>query len=186
MDKKRIFVWIDLEMTGLNPEKDVILEIAIVITDHLCKILYAGTSFVVHQSDEMLDCMDVWCKKTHSESGLIADVKKSDNSISFVEQKLVEIITQYAPNKNGILAGNSVWQDRLFLAKYMPKILNQLHYRILDVTTIKELAIAWYNINPFKKGDSHRALVDVLESIKELDYYKELIFKREKIFFKFI
>jgi len=177
MDKKRIFVWLDLEMTGLNIEKDVILEIAIVITDHLCNIIYEGSSFVVHQSEAILQSMDDWCKKTHTESGLVADVQKSENTISFVQEELIKLINQFAPKKSGILAGNSVWQDRIFLAKYMPKVVDLLHYRILDVSSVKELVLAWYNIVPFKKDDSHRALTDIYESMKELEYYRNLVFK---------
>lgn len=178
MDKKKTFVWLDLEMTGLDIKNDVILEIAIVITDSYCNVLYDGTSYVIHQSDELLARMDVWCTKTHTASGLVFDVQKSKNKIDYVEKMLVHTIQQYAPNKCGILAGNSVWQDRLFLAKYMPNILELLHYRILDVSSIKELALAWYPIIPYKKSDAHRALPDIHESIKELLYYKNTVFQK--------
>lgn len=178
MDQKRVFVWIDLEMTGLSIERDVILEIAVVITDSLCNVLYSGTSYVIHQPSDLFLGMDDWCTQTHTKSGLVSDVKQSRNTISFAQDEIVNIINQYAPKKCGILAGNSVWQDRLFLAKYMPKIIEVLHYRILDVSSIKELALAWYSIKPFKKSDSHRALPDIHESIKELLYYKDMIFQK--------
>jgi len=181
MDKKRVFVWLDLEMTGLDVERDVILEVAIIITDHLCNVLYLGTSYVIRQPENVLSSMDAWCTKTHTESGLVADVLQSPHSVQSVEQALAEIITQYAPNKRGILAGNSVWKDRLFLAKYMPKVVELLHYRLLDVSSIKELAFAWYTIAPYKKSDSHRALPDIHESIRELLYYKEVVFKKSII-----
>lgn len=174
------FVWIDLEMTGLNINKDVILEAAIIITDTQGNILYPGSSYVIHQQNEILATMDKWCKNTHTKNGLIKLVQESKISVADVEKILVEIINNHVKEKNGILAGNTVWQDRNFLEKYMPNVLNLLHYRLLDISTLKELGIAWYGKEvKYIKKEAHRALDDLFESINELKHYRKLLFKEQ-------
>jgi len=180
MQEIKKFVWIDLEMTGLDITKDVILEVAIIITDHNCNILYSGNSYIIHQDEKNLENMNDFCKDMHTKNGLIALVKNSETSLLDVEIKLTEIINKYIDKKNGILSGNTVWQDRTFLEKYMPNVLSLLHYRLLDVSTIKELGIAWYGPHiKYKKKETHRALDDVLESINELQHYKKMFFKEQ-------
>jgi oligoribonuclease len=178
MKHKRMFVFIDLEMTGLDYHNDVILEAAMIITDTECNRMHPGISYVVSQPTSELAKMDDWCTKTHTKSGLVDAVQKSTYSVSFVQQEFIKIIQQYAPNQSGILAGNSIWQDRLFLARLMPDMLSFLHYRILDVSSIKELFNAWKKADKkeFVKEETHRALDDIEETIEELKFYKKNMF----------
>ena len=178
------FVWIDLEMTGLNIHTDVILEIATVITDGSLNIIAEGPAFVICQPEEVLLRMDKWCVEQHGKSGLTQAVLQSNISVDYAEQETLHFIKKYCVERSGILAGNTVWQDRNFLAKYMPSIIQYLHYRLVDVSTIKEIIKHWYNkdnrensaATDFKKSDTHRALDDIYESIAELDYYKKHFF----------
>lgn len=180
MQEHKKFVWIDLEMTGLNINKDVILEAAIIITDEQGTLVYPGSSYVIYQPDEILDTMDKWCRNTHTKNGLIKLVQESEISVAEVEKILVEIINTYVKEKKGILAGNTVWQDRNFLEKYMPRVLDLLHYRLLDISTLKELGIAWYGKEvKYVKKEAHRALDDLVESINELKHYRKLLFKEQ-------
>jgi oligoribonuclease len=176
-------VWIDLEMTGLNIVNDVILEIACAITDGNLNPLGSGLSFIINQPDEKLAGMGKWCQDHHGKTGLIDAVKNSTTTLQQAYEGIFALIKEHCPIHTGILAGNTVWQDRLFLDKYMPKITHYLHYRIVDVSTVKELAKRWYpqdkNIE-YKKSDQHRALSDVYESIAELSHYKKCFFVGEE------
>jgi oligoribonuclease len=172
-------VWIDLEMTGLEVDTDVILEIACVITDGELNVVAAGPNFVIQQPKEKLDAMGKWCQDHHGKSGLTDAVLKSITTLEEAEKETLAFIKNHCMPNNGILAGNSIWQDRTFMQRYMPSIPAYLHYRMLDVTTVKELIIRWYpqdkNIE-FKKSDGHRALSDVYESIAELEHYRKHFF----------
>jgi oligoribonuclease len=172
-------VWIDLEMTGLNADIDVILEIATIITDDQLNVIAKGPSFVIHQPEENLQVMDEWVRNIHTQSGLLEKVKNSSIPLSQAAQATLAFIEQYCVKQKSLLAGNSVWQDRAFLRKYMPEIIEFLHYRIIDVSSIKVLVRNWYPSSPykdFKKSDNHRALEDIEESIKELQHYRKHFF----------
>ncbi len=173
-------VWVDLEMSGLNIDTDHILEMACLITDQNLNIVAEGPELIIHQSDQVLDRMDDWCKKHHGESGLTDSVRNSQISLQKAEELMVEFIQKNVPEKICPLAGNSVHMDRIFLNKYMKKFLDHLHYRIIDVSTIKELSSRWYPEEikkiPLKKF-SHRALDDIKESIEELRFYRQNMFK---------
>ena len=170
-------VWIDLEMTGLDPQVDTILEIATIITDMNLNIIAHGPNIIIHQPDEILDVMNDWCKKNHQASGLTDAVKNSTTSLEQAEQQTLDFIHQHTERRCAFLAGNSIWQDRLFIQKYMPRILEHLHYRMVDVTSIKELLEGWHNIkHPYTKNSAHRALDDIQESINELAFYRKHFF----------
>ena len=175
-------VWVDLEMTGLDIEKDHIIEMACLITDKNLNIVAEGPELVIHQSDKVLDEMNDWCKTTHSKSGLTQAVKESQIDLRKAEQQMVEFLKQHVPEKKCPLAGNSVYMDRMFLNKYMPEFNQYLHYRIIDVSSIKELNFRWFPTNKNSKSKmlNHRALDDIKESIEELKFYRDTIFK-EKI-----
>ncbi len=177
--KQSLLLWIDLEMSGLDPEINTILEIATVITDSNLEIISEGPVRAVYQPDEVLDTMDDWNKKHHGDSGLIERVRQSPCSISDAESAVLSFIKQYFPPKTSPLCGNSVWQDRRFLIKYMPTLEEYLHYRIIDVSSIKELYRRWYpSLQEFRKANTHTALKDIHESIEELRYYRNTIFKQ--------
>ncbi|KAI4487644.1 hypothetical protein M0802_011957 [Mischocyttarus mexicanus] len=172
-------VWIDMEMTGLDVETCHILEITCLITNSNLKIISDQLNIVVNQPDSILNTMNNWCKEHHSKSKLIDEVRNSKISLKDAEKTVLEFLKSYVPKGKCPLAGNSVYMDRLFLIKYMPLIHDYLHYRIIDVSSIKELARRWnsqiYN-SASPKMLNHRATSDILESIKELDYYKNCIF----------
>ena len=172
-------VWLDLEMTGLNIVNDVILEIACVITDGNLDVIAQGPSFIINQPEEKLAGMGKWCQDHHGKTGLTDAVRQSTISLEQAELETIAFIKQHCAIHTAVLAGNSVWQDRVFLDKYMPSITNYLHYRIVDVTSVKELVKRWYpqdrNIE-FKKSDRHRALSDVYESIAELKHFRKYFF----------
>jgi len=173
------FVWIDLEMTGLNPDHDVILEIACVITDSQLAVIKEGPLFVIYQPDEKLNQMNTWSQEQHTLSGLVQEVQRSTISINQAEEQVLNFLRNYCEPGTALLAGNSVWQDRIFMRRYMPKIVDFLYYRLIDVTTIKELINRWYPNNKqveFLKKDTHRALEDIYESIAELKHYKKYFF----------
>ncbi len=174
------FVWIDLEMTGLDPSKDVILEVATIITDAQLNIIATGPDLVSCQPPDVLGRMNQFVEKMHKDSGLIEKVKSSCVPLLEIEKQTFAFIKEHCQSDKAVLAGNTVWQDRRFIERYMPKILDYLHYRILDVSTIKILVQAWYPNNPqaeFPKKDTHRALEDIKESINELKHYKKYFFK---------
>jgi oligoribonuclease len=168
-------VWIDLEMTGLYPNTDRIIEIAVVVTDAQLMQRVEGPVFAVHQSDAALDAMDAWNKGTHGKSGLIDRVKASTVDDASAEAQVIEFLKRHVPKGKSPMCGNSICQDRRFLANYMPKLEEFFHYRNLDVSTLKELARRWKpEILPgFKKAQAHTALADIHESIDELVYYRE-------------
>lgn len=175
-----LLVWIDLEMTGLKPENDMILEIATLITNNKLELIAKGPEFIIHQSDVVLETMNDWCKKQHSKTGLTQAVRDSIVSLAQAEQQTLEFIQLYCKKETSPLCGNTVYQDRAFLRKHMPKIDQFLHYRIIDVSSIKELVKRWYPKDPlteFKKSDTHRALTDIQESVNELKQYHDAFFK---------
>ncbi|KAG7484497.1 hypothetical protein MATL_G00050000 [Megalops atlanticus] len=175
-------VWVDLEMTGLDIEKDQIIEMACIITDSDLNILAEGPNLIINQPDELLDGMSDWCKEHHGKSGLTQAVRDSKISLQQAEYEFVSFVRLHTPPGHCPLAGNSVHADKKFLDKYMPQFMHHLHYRIIDVSTIKELCRRWfpeeYKLAPQKKA-SHRALDDIQESIKELRFYRENVFKVE-------
>ena len=172
-------VWIDMEMTGLDPKKEVIIEIATIITDKKLNILEEGPDLVVHQSGKHLNRMDAWNVKHHQRSGLLAAVRQSPVSVKRAEKMTLEFIKKYCAPKKALLCGNSVHHDRRFLEKYMPKIHDYLHYRHLDVSTIKSVVRFWYRRDKknYAKSNRHRALDDIRESIEELRFYRKKYFK---------
>jgi len=168
-------IWIDMEMTGLLPESDRIIEVAIVVTDAQLVTVAEAPVLVVHQADSVLDGMDAWNKSTHAKSGLIDKVKASRLTEAQVEQQMVEFLKEHVPAGGSPMCGNSICQDRRFLARGMPALEAYFHYRNLDVSTLKELAKRWKPaIMPgIKKHGKHEALADIYESIEELKYYRE-------------
>ena len=176
---KNHFVWIDLEMTGLNPEKECIIEIATIVTDSELNILGEGPNLVIHQPQKILDQMDAWNQKQHAKSGLIQKVKSSKVTIKKAEARTLAFIKKYCPPGKSPLCGNSIDHDRRFIIKYMPKLAAYLHYRNIDVSTIKTLVKRWYLKNKElpKKSESHRSLADIRESIEELQFYRKAYFK---------
>ena len=172
-------IWVDLEMTGLKPDSDRIIEVAIVITSEHLEAVAEGPVRVVHQSDAVLDAMDSWNKGTHGRSGLIAKVKASSLSDADVETEMLDFLSQHVPSGVSPMCGNSVCQDRRFLARYMPRLEAYFHYRNLDVSTLKELARRWKPqiMSGLVKQGKHEALADIYESIEELRYYREHLLK---------
>jgi oligoribonuclease len=168
-------IWLDCEMTGLNPETDRLIEIAVVITGPDLLPRVEGPVLAIHQSDAALDAMDAWNKGTHGRSGLINRVKASATSEADAEAQVIEFIRKYLPKGASPMCGNSIGQDRRFLVKYMPRLEAYFHYRNLDVSTLKELAKRWRPevYKAFKKHQRHTALADVHESIDELVHYRE-------------
>jgi oligoribonuclease len=172
-------VWLDCEMTGLDPEKERIIEIAVIVTGPDLRPRVEGPVLAVHQSDELLDQMDNWNKGTHGRSGLIDKVKASTVTEADAEVQILEFLSRYLPKGVSPLCGNTISQDRRFLVKYMPRLEGFLHYRNIDVSTFKELAKRWRPdvYSAFKKRQSHTALADVHESIDELEHYREHFLK---------
>jgi oligoribonuclease len=168
-------IWIDLEMTGLNPDTDRIIEMAVIITDSKLETVAEGPVIVVHQPQALLDGMDEWNKRTHGATGLIERVKNSRVTEAEAEREMLDFISRYIPQKRSPMCGNSICQDRRFLARTMPALEAWFHYRNLDVSTLKELAVRWRPevANGFMKRATHRALDDVRESIEELKYYRD-------------
>ena len=178
--KKGLLVWMDMEMSGLEPERDRILEMATIITDADLKIVAEGPELVLSQPESVLSGMDAWNRKHHGESGLVERVRASRITEAEAEAATLAFIREYCDPKQTPLAGNSVYQDRRFLARYMPQIDNYLHYRLVDVSTIKELSRRWFpsalDRMPAKRN-AHRAIDDIRESIDELRYYRRNVFR---------
>ena len=172
-------VWLDMEMTGLDPDKDRIIEIAVVVTDSQLNALSEAPVLVVHQPDSVLDTMDDWNKSTHARTGLIGKVKASALTETAAEEQLLAFLAQHVPGKTSPMCGNSICQDRRFLARYMPRLEAYFHYRNLDVSTLKELARRWKPdiARGLVKQGKHEALADIHESIEELKYYRENFLK---------
>ncbi len=175
-----ILVWLDMEMTGLDPGKERIIEVATILTDGQLVEIAVGPDLVIHQSDEVLAAMDDWNKKHHGGSGLVDRVKASTVTDGDAEAQTLEFIKQHCgPKERPVLAGNSIHQDRRFIRRYMPALDTRLHYRMVDVSTVKELARRWFPQLVAKipqKKETHRALDDIRESIDELRWYRQNVF----------
>lgn len=172
-------VWLDMEMTGLDPDRDRIIELAMVITNSQLEVIAESAVWAVHQDDGVLAAMDDWNKKTHGKSGLIDRVKASPLAEAEVEAQALAFLKHYVPSGKSPMCGNSICQDRRFMARHMPKLENWFHYRNLDVSTLKELCKRWTPeiAKGVKKGGKHEALADIYESIEELKYYREHFLK---------
>jgi oligoribonuclease len=172
-------IWIDMEMSGLDPEKDVVLEVAVIITNSQLEFVAEAPVLVVHQPDSVLDAMDKWNTDTHGKSGLTQRVKDSKLSEDQVADEMVKFIAQYVPQNVSPMCGNSVHQDRRFMVRYLPKLEAWFHYRNLDVSTLKELARRWKPelLDGLVKHGKHEALADIQESIEELRYYRQHMLK---------
>ncbi|XP_076383390.1 oligoribonuclease [Megalopta genalis] len=170
-------VWIDMEMTGLHVETSHIMEVACIITDKNLNVIGDEVNIVIHQPDEILDNMNDWCMKHHKETGLTDESRLSKTSVRNAEKVLLNHLQKHVKIGSCPLAGSSVYMDRMFLYKYMPSVNNYLHYRLIDTSTLKELIVRWnLNVPEFTKSAEHRALSDIKESIKELEYYKKNLF----------
>ncbi len=171
-------IWVDLEMTGLDPAQEVILEIATLVTDQELNIIAEGPNLIIHQSDEILAKMNEWNTKQHTKTGLVDAVRKSTISAQQAEQQTLEFLKQHVNSKKSPMCGNTICTDRQFLKKYMPEVEAYFHYRHIDVSTLKELAKRWTKNTAFEKKDSmHRALDDIKESLAELKHYRRELFK---------
>jgi oligoribonuclease len=168
-------IWVDMEMSGLDPEKERILEIAIIVTDAHLNVIATAPVWVVHQDDAILNAMDAWNKGTHGRSGLIDKVKTSTLDEATVEAECIAFLKQYIKPGIAPMCGNTIGQDRRFMAKYMPKLEAYFHYRNVDVSTLKELCKRWHPelVKGFTKKQAHTALADIEESIEELKYYRD-------------
>jgi oligoribonuclease len=174
--RKDLFVWADCEMTGLDPARDVLLEIATIVTDQDLNIVARGPELAIRQSAAKLRSMDAWNRRTHKSSGLLDRVKASGVSVAEAERQTVRFLRKFCYAKTAPLCGNSIWQDKQFLARYMPELYGFVHYRIVDVSSLKLLVRHWYpNAQAPAKASTHRALDDIEESIAELRYYQSLL-----------
>ncbi len=175
MNKKTNLIWIDLEMTGLVPEKDIIIEIATVVTDADLNVLAEGPSVAIHQNNKHLDGMDEWNTRQHTKSGLIQRVKESEISVNEAEKQTLDFLMKYVDPGASPMCGNSICQDRRFLYNYMPKLEKFFHYRHIDVSTLKELAVRWKPdvVTTSFKQSKHLALSDIYDSINVLKHYRE-------------
>lgn len=172
-------IWIDLEMTGLDPQHNVILEIATLVTDPQLEVLAEGPVLAIHHPDAVLDAMDDWNREHHGASGLIERVRHSPHTVADAEAATLAFMRQYCPPGSSPLCGNSVHHDRQFLSRYMPELVAFLHYRIIDVSTVKELVRRWYptHLQAPEKKHAHLALDDIRESIDELRFYRRHVFR---------
>ena len=175
--KKTNLVWVDLEMTGLDPKKCTILEIGVIITDSELNVIAEGPFIAIHQSEKILKGMEAWSKHHHKKSGLTGSCRASKISLKKAEQQVLDFVKTHCSLRTAPLCGNTIWQDRRFLVKYMPKLESYLHYRVIDVSSIKELFERWYGYKmPREKNQTHRVAEDIRESIEELKYYREKAF----------
>ncbi|MCC2667485.1 MAG: orn [Gammaproteobacteria bacterium] len=176
-------IWMDLEMTGLDPEKERIIEMAVIVTDTHLNVIAEGPVIAVHQSDDLLNAMDEWNTKQHHSSGLVARVQASQITEAEAEAMTLQFLKQHVPIGKSPLCGNTIYQDRRFLARYMPELEKYFHYRLLDVSTLKELAFRWAPrvYAGVKKESKHLALADIQESIEELKYYRMHLFNQNVI-----
>ena len=179
MKDRSNMIWIDLEMTGLDTQRDYIIEIASIVTDKNLNIIDEGPNLAINQPDEILNSMDQWNTNHHNSSGLTEKVKESNITESIAEKQTIEFLSKYVPKGVAPLCGNTICQDRRFLARCMPLLESFCHYRSIDVTSIRELGKRWYfeDIDNFQKNSNHRALDDIRDSIEELRYYRKKIFK---------
>src|SRR5919201_4004710 len=170
-------IWIDMEMTGLQPDSDRIIEIAMLVTDPQLEVLAEGPVLVIHQPNEVLEAMDTWNKSTHKTTGLIERVRASSLSEADAERVALQFLEQHVPANNSPMCGNSICQDRRFLARWMPRLEAHFHYRNLDVSTLKELVRRWKPelMKGFSKEGKHEAMADILESIEELKFYRKSV-----------
>jgi oligoribonuclease len=178
-EKNAPLIWVDLEMTGLEPERDAIIEFAAVITDDQLKVVAEFEDCALFQPESRFQMMDEWNRKHHSNSGLWSKVCASSLTVPELETKLIQWASQFTEARTSPLCGNSIWQDRRFISRYMPKFDQFLHYRMIDVSTIKVLAQRWYPKQKYDKKAQHRAKDDILESIDELRYYRSELFKSD-------
>jgi len=181
LDKENL-IWIDLEMTGLDPDKNTIIEIATIVTDKHLNVLAEGPNLAIHQSQELMDAMDEWCTTHHGQSGLTKRVLETEMTLAQAEIETIKFLEKYVPKGVSPICGNSVGQDRRFLYQYMPALEAYFHYRYVDVSTIKELAKRWQPevLSGFTKTGSHLAMDDIKESIAELAYYRTHFFDFKK------
>lgn len=171
-------IWLDLEMSGLDPHSCTILEIATVVTNAQLEVLGEGPEIIVHQPDTVLEAMDEWNTTHHGESGLTQAVRESSVSLEQAEARTLEFLREHCPEGKSPLCGNTIGRDRRFLIAHMPALDAFLHYRHIDVSTLKEVVARWYpDLPPFEKAGSHRARGDILESIAELRFYREKVFR---------
>jgi len=179
MQDEKNLVWLDLEMTGLDPLKDTILEIATVVTDSELKVLAEGPALAVRQSPAVLEGMDPWCVEQHGKSGLTERCRLSGVSMEEAQARSLEFVSQWCPEKKVPLCGNTIGQDRRFLVLYMPRLHDFFHYRSIDVSTVKELVQRWYPASKYQysKTKQHEALSDIRESIAELQHYRRTVFR---------
>ncbi|RIY32560.1 oligoribonuclease [Psittacicella hinzii] len=177
-DKDTNLVWIDLEMTGLDLDKDAIIEISTIVTDKDLNILAYGPNLAIQTPDEVLNSMSDFVLEMHTKNGLLERVKNSNVTLAQAQQQTLEFIQQYTNVKTSPLCGNSIATDKMFLIKYMPEVVEHLHYRLIDVSTIKQLNFLWGFDYKYEKGDTHLALDDIKASIAELAFYREKFFQK--------
>ena len=174
---KNHLIWIDLEMTGLDPERYVILEIGSIVTDDRLDIVAEGPDIAVNHPEHVFSSMEEWSREHHQTSGLLDRARASSYDCRLAEQQTIDFVSRYSKKGQSPLCGNSIWLDRRFLIKYMPRLEAFLHYRNIDVSSLKELVKRWYStLAPFKKQNAHLAMSDIRESIRELRYYRENVF----------
>ena len=177
--KKDLLVWVDLEMTGLDPKKCTVLEIGSVITDNELSVIAEGPMIAIHHSDKTLRSMEAWSRHHHKTSGLTDACHASKISLKKAEEETLRFVKAHCKERTAPLCGNTIWQDRRYLVKYMPKFESYLHYRTIDVSSVKELVSRWYPADhkmPREKKQTHRVREDILESIDELRYYRKKVF----------
>ena len=177
-EREERMVWIDLEMTGLDIEKESIIEIATIITDGELNMLAHGPNVEITVDESLIEGMDEWNTTHHFESGLVKRIREQGVNLSEAEEMTLDFLKKWVEPNTAPLCGNSVWNDRRFLEKEMPKVAQYLHYRMIDVSTVKELARRWYpDVDKYPKKGAHLALDDIIESVEELDYFRNKVFK---------